>query len=276
MSCLVLSCLVLSCLVLPCLVLSCLVLSCLVLSCLVLSAHQLPLYTLRPTTYSHFYLRPQPPSIPWHLCMSPCPSSPLLSSPLLSSSLLFSPLLSFQSDVMFYVDPSSPQYDSHSYWRYYIFPVLSGHEILQVRLKSLVGSVDLYAARCASKFSSDCVATSLPNMTNYIVTTFGELTDDVDIARQDDQSCSYILAVHCNSYYVAYQLSVTLSDTILALMPGSPVTDHVSKGGSDYFSFALTGESSTLRIVLQSLSGDADLYVSTHFTHPNAVNRCTE
>ena len=159
---------------------------------------------------------------------------------------------------------------SESYWRYYIFPVSAGHETLSLRQTTAVGSVYIFVSKCSSQHPEECAAGALPNATN---TMWGQIDRSRDITRQDDTACSYILGVHTGSQYTAYQLSVTLQDSILALTAGTSVTDEVSQGGFDYFSFYLHGTDMTLRVALLVLSGDADLYISKTVTHPNIENR---
>lgn len=162
---------------------------------------------------------------------------------------------------------------SESYWRYYIFPVSAGHETLSLRQTTAVGSVYIFVSKCSSQHPEECAAGALPNATHTIIETWGQITSNIDITRQDDTACSYILGVYTGSQYTAYQLSVTLQDSILALTAGTSVTDEVSQGGFDYFSFYLHGTDMTLRVALLVLSGDADLYISKTVTHPNIENR---
>ena len=172
-------------------------------------------------------------------------------------------------------NPTIPQHNSHSHWIFYIFLVPVGHGTLLVRFRPLYGQQYVYATRCNSTHASQCAVSSLPNFTNYIATTEGSYTGDVDITRNDDKECSYILGVY-SSEATVYQLSVTLANTILVLAPGVPIYDTVSQGDDSYFSFALTGDKLTLMIGLETLTGYVDLYVSTNHTHPNFVNRCRE
>ena len=172
-------------------------------------------------------------------------------------------------------NPTIPQHNSHSHWIFYIFLVPVGHGTLLVRFRPLYGQQYVYATRCNSTHASQCAVSSLPNFTNYIATTEGSYTGDVEIMRNDGKECSYILGVY-SSEATVYQLSVTLANTILVLAPGVPIYDTVSQGDDSYFSFALTGDKLTLMIGLETLTGYVDLYVSTNHTHPNFVNRYRE
>ena len=114
-------------------------------------------------------------------------------------------------------------------------------------------------------------------------------SDYLQIARADNTLGVYVIGVLSSSYFVSYRLSVTSSAlSILSLMPGVPVTDHVSVGSYDYFSFFFDYSTGTrtssdasepalppvLRVTLTVLAGDADLFVSSQYRYPSALN-CT-
>lgn len=139
-------------------------------------------------------------------------------------------------------------------------------------IQSPVGQIDLYISRCPSKHSPDCHA-YLPNSTYHLASTRGAENDNVDLTRQDDYSCFYMIGVNSLSYYTAYTLSATLSTSTLSLQSGVAVTDHVEKGKYDYFSYFLASADQTMRVTLITLTGDADLFMSTVCKQPNAQNR---
>ena len=114
-------------------------------------------------------------------------------------------------------------------------------------------------------------------------------SDYLQIARTDNAPGVYIIGVLSSSYFVSYRLSATSSAlSILSLVPGVPVTDHVSLGTYDYFSFYFDYSTNTrpnadasepalppvLRVTLTVLAGDADLFVSSRYKYPSALN-CT-
>ena len=114
-------------------------------------------------------------------------------------------------------------------------------------------------------------------------------SDYLQIARNDNAPGVYVIGVLSSSYFVSYRLSATSSAlSILALVPGVPVTDHVSLGAYDYFSFFFDYSTSAkagadgsepalspvLRVTLTVLAGDADLFVSSRYRYPSALN-CT-
>ena len=114
-------------------------------------------------------------------------------------------------------------------------------------------------------------------------------SDYLQIARTDNAPGVYVIGVLSSSYFVSYRLSATSSAlSILALVPGVPITDHVSLGSYDYFSFFFDYSASAravsdgsepflppvLRVSLTVLAGDADLFVSSQYRYPSALN-CT-
>jgi hypothetical protein len=68
----------------------------------------------------------------------------------------------------------------------------------------------------------------------------------MDIPRNDAQQTFYLIGVKTESYYAAYQISYkTNARTILQMQAGVAVTDHVSAGELDYFSFYLSHSGKT-------------------------------
>lgn len=171
-----------------------------------------------------------------------------------------------------------PYEQLHNTWRFYQVSVQAGHESLDLRVTSLVGNVDMYVNKCPSSTSSDiCLglgghATSrrsfLPNETYYLYSTFGMDRDVLTIARNDPLPCSYIIGIESLSYFAAYQISISFEQSTLPLQPGVSISDHVSKGEVDYFSFFFNGADQILKIILTTFSGDPDMYVSTSLNHP--------
>jgi hypothetical protein len=97
--------------------------------------------------------------------------------------------------------------------------VQAGHEALYIRLTQLHGEVDVYVTQCPSDSARDCQE-FVPTTTNYIYTTEGFNSDIIYMERNDDKKCSYLVAVKSTSYSAAYELSVSLEDSVLELSPG--------------------------------------------------------
>ena len=95
----------------------------------------------------------------------------------------------------------------------------AGHEALYIRLTQLHGEVDVYVTQCPSDSARDCQE-FVPTTTNYIYTTEGFNSDIIYMERNDDKKCSYLVAVKSTSYSAAYELSVSLEDSVLELSPG--------------------------------------------------------
>jgi hypothetical protein len=174
-------------------------------------------------------------------------------------------------------------YDLSIFWKYYQISVEIGHEALNIRHTELIGSQDLYVTRCPSQSQYGCTGgvdsngnkmiSYIPNSTHYLFTTENGLTSNsLEVTRNDKEKVSYIIGVKSLSSYSVYQLSIGFDKTILSLVAGISVMDHVSVGEIDYFSFYLDKEQESFKIVLTPISGDPDLYLSTKIQHPNTVN----
>jgi hypothetical protein len=127
--------------------------------------------------------------------------------------------------------------------------------------------------------SSECAGTHtensqsyLPDDTHFDVTTSGLPTDYVTVTRNDDTPVSYIIGVDSDSMYAEYHISMSMENSILALSPGTPVTDYANEGEYDYFSVFAEDTPQVLNIQVTPLSGDLDLFVSTSVTRPNVSN----
>ena len=179
---------------------------------------------------------------------------------------------------MDFISPSDRDYSGQMPWQYYTLATQTGHESLMVRLHSWMTKVDIYVSKCASKYASECAVSSLPNTTHFIAPSAGGIGNPdiaMRISRQDEMSAIYIIGVLSPLYKsMAIEISVVLEDTILDLLMGVPVTDHVSQDEYDYFAFNPTSMGTPkVQISLQTLYGDADLYVSTTVTHPDNLTR---
>ena len=68
-----------------------------------------------------------------------------------------------------------------------------------------------------------------------------------------------------------FVISATTSQGYRTLQDGVPVRDHVEQNDYMYFKYLLTETTQTLNVVLTTLSGDADLYVSMVHQHPGTT-----
>lgn len=168
-----------------------------------------------------------------------------------------------QSDV---ITTTSSIYSHRPFWEFYYLQVEAGHETLRVQMMGIVGRLNIYAVKGDVNGEG-----ALPNATHFLVK--GDAQQGMDILRNDDAACSYVIALESMSSFATYTLAVTLADKILELESGVSVTDSVDVGEFDYFSFTPTG-SRVVYINLEVEHGDADLFVSTTHIHPNLDNRC--
>ena len=167
-----------------------------------------------------------------------------------------------QSDV---ITAASSKYSHRPYWEFYYLPVDAGHETLRVRMMGILGRLNIYAVKGDKNGGG-----ALPNATHFLIKGDGQ--QGVDIVRNDDAACSYVLAVESLSGFATYTLAVALTDSILELQSGVSVADSVEVGEFDYFSFSPTA-GRVVYINLEVQEGDADLFVSTSNIHPDLVNR---
>lgn len=171
--------------------------------------------------------------------------------------------------------PQNDQLDSEHPWKYYQINVQPGHEDISIRLTSLVGNADVYVSRCPHQ-SYECAGThgsesSLPTLESFLATTAGEAHDWLTVERSDDDACSYIIGVYSANLFAEYQVSFSFVNSVLQLQPGVAVLDHVDAGTYDYFSFTVNADlNQAIRFTVTPLAGDADMYVSTAISHPNA------
>lgn len=162
-------------------------------------------------------------------------------------------------------------------WKYYRMQLQAGHERINVRASNEVGDLDIYLQRCSRGSATLCFQQNQgwPNETNYLSTTLGKQRDFLAMDRQDDIPTLYIIGIKSWSDVVAYQVSYVTWHSTLALSPGVTVTDHVFMRETDFFSIEVEAASAgyqTLQIILTTLSGDADIYVSTKTKHPSPRN----
>lgn len=132
-------------------------------------------------------------------------------------------------------------------------------------MMGMIGRLNLYAVKGDKNGGG-----ALPNATHFLVK--GDGLQGMDIVRNDDAACSYLLAVESLSSFATYTLAVALIDGILELESGMSVADSVEVDEFDYFSFAPTA-GRVVYINLEVQEGDADLFVSTTNIHPNLGNR---
>eukprot|EP01041_Mallomonas_annulata_P003044 gene3044-5962_t len=172
-------------------------------------------------------------------------------------------------------------------WKYYVLTLPEGHESIDVRVTNLVGAigdVDVYMTRCPYENPYQCVgythggdststSTSssspsfLPNETYYIMTSKGQMIDMLHINREDVEVTTYVIGLRSISFYAEYSMSVTIQHTMLTLIPGISVLDHVEPGEKDFYSFFYDSPDSILKIALTPYSGDSDMIVISPSNH---------
>ena len=82
--------------------------------------------------------------------------------------------------------------------------------------------------------------------------------------------CEYSVTVQANRGCL-FTIQSTSSDALVVLEDGHPSAGSVSGGASAYYKFYVTLPSADVEIVLNALSGDPDLYVSTSVHRPNST-----
>jgi hypothetical protein len=173
-----------------------------------------------------------------------------------------------QADVMSYTNVSSP-----GSWTYFTYTAAAGHGTLRVQIAQRVGAVEVFATKCQDRYY--CSASDYPSTTHYL-TNVTKLYPSIEVARYDTSASLYMFGILSRqNLFASYFLTVTLEDNILALQSGVTVYEHVGKGYQTHFSFTPT-LNLVVRIQLNAVYGDADLYVSTKFPRPTAANRSAE
>lgn len=178
---------------------------------------------------------------------------------------------------------SVPQADDMSFdrqelWRYYQISVPEGHEPIEVRAGRLVGDVDLFVLKCPFQ-TYECAGSHdegsvsyLPTESTFTYSTVGQESDWLTITRNDPVPCSYIVGVISRSLYAEYRISMSLSDSILVLLPGIAVVDHAEENEFDYFSYFVSARHQEITFTLTPVSGDADMFISTNYRRPNETH----
>ena len=157
--------------------------------------------------------------------------------------------------------------------RYYIIAASAGHETLRLRKITHAGSNVGFVIKCNSTSRAQCATSAQPSST-HSTHVIDSMTTQLDIERQDDTNCFYILAIQLSSAsFTAYQVSATKQNNLLLLQSGISVTDHVDGGGGyDYFYFVPNLMADTT-VRLTITFGDADLFISTTRVRPGPGNR---
>lgn len=155
-------------------------------------------------------------------------------------------------------------------WKFYRIVLPPGHEILSILASTLVGSINLNLQRCTLMYEIDCFRSGyFPSPTNYLLSTQGSPDNFLTYNRVDSNSTLYILGVSPLTNQSVFQVSYTTGSSVLALVLGTPIYDHVLRGEVDSFSFQIQDAThSQIRIALTPLNGDPNLYVSTIYSHP--------
>ena len=82
--------------------------------------------------------------------------------------------------------PQNDEINRNEKWKYYQLVLPSGHEDIDVRCTTLVGSIDLFVKRCSLKSISLCASKSLPNTTYFTESTVGMgRNDNLNLLRND-------------------------------------------------------------------------------------------
>lgn len=141
-------------------------------------------------------------------------------------------------------------------WIYYYIQAPAGHEDITLTTVTEVGNINLYSKKCSEASLYACsLKNHLPNETNYQYTTRGSALPHLSIPRNDGTSVSlYVIGVQSMSYFASFQISLRFTNTILTLLSGVPVLDHVNKNEIDFFSYYLNEGNVALKIQLTPVS----------------------
>eukprot|EP01029_Cantina_marsupialis_P010208 TRINITY_DN23266_c0_g1_i1.p1 TRINITY_DN23266_c0_g1~~TRINITY_DN23266_c0_g1_i1.p1 ORF type:complete len:1863 (-),score=539.27 TRINITY_DN23266_c0_g1_i1:98-5686(-) len=99
---------------------------------------------------------------------------------------------------------------------------------------------------------------------DFYIPPFGERT----ITIQKTDKPIYLLVENASATTTCRYELVCYASNPISLIEGQPIIENVSNGKYQYFTFQLLTDKTDLSFSLDSLYGDADIYVSTVDTHP--------
>jgi hypothetical protein len=136
---------------------------------------------------------------------------------------------------------------------------------LEIDVQPTSGDVDLYISCSSDPTGTDA---GFPSRTNFNYSSTRYMEDSLWISASDRHSCSqnggiFYIAVYGYSYYqtVSFDLRVTHYGGTKTIAVGKLVTDSVFKGIGAQYRFRMGFEAETVTVALQTLQGDADLFV---------------
>jgi hypothetical protein len=149
---------------------------------------------------------------------------------------------------------------------YFSFQMPSGRQSLRISLMPIAGDPDLYVS----------TTTTRPKMDNYTWRSLSFGSDTISINPFEDSKacvdCIYYIGVY-GFFEASFSILVALSDAKVRLVDGRPVTDRVQQRETNYYTFTNTYYNTrSLKLVMSSMNGDADLYVTLDGSTPSREN----
>jgi hypothetical protein len=154
---------------------------------------------------------------------------------------------------------------SYGEYAYYEYLDSQPNLDLEIDLQPTSGDADLYVGCLSNPTGTDA---GFPSRLHYNMSSNRYMEDSLWIRHTDVHHCSrqggiFYIAVLGYSFYqtVSFDLRVTHYGGTKILAIGKPVTDSVFKTFSALYKFRMGFETMAATISLQTLTGDADLYV---------------
>lgn len=149
---------------------------------------------------------------------------------------------------------------AHLSWSYYHFYLTGGKESLTIALTALAGDPDLFV---------NVGGNAEPTLAHHDYQSLSSDGRDFIVVPSADLCTDCWVRIGVFGYTPArYTIAATTSLGSRVLQDGQPVQDVVAAGDYQYFRYHLDREGQTLKFLVTSLDGDADLFVSQVHTHP--------
>ena len=173
--------------------------------------------------------------------------------------------------------------NSNSFQWYYIRPG-SEYEDIVITTTALSGEVSIYVCKDIEERAyyneetnqiENYLIKSTNNVNNNNVNTLLFSHNSIEYNCYYRISCYYLIGIYSN--YISdvntnYQLFYTLKDSIININTGIPMSGIVHSKTYQYYSYIMTSNTADLIIILTSLTGDCDLFLSTTNKHPVISN----